>query len=212
MHFKFAAELPENGNCNICGNTKPLCEIVVVFRRKEKRYYVRPRCKECHNAKERGNRREYKSNYLKNWRKNNASANKSYWQNDETRERARVNALKRFNEKHEAILIQGRFARRGMNITINEAEEYLLGFGRCYPTRFGLTKDGLKECERIRATKRRRGLKRFSAFDIRLAVYEDALENKSFLIPPEKQPVPYLKASQRLAEYQRSKKGNYAEK
>lgn len=169
-------------------------------------YDLRPRCKKCHNEKERKHRREYKKSYLQKWRKKNAELSKTYGNNPETKKKVAENALKRFNKKHEAILIQGRMRRRGINVGIDEAEELLKTFGRCYPSPQGLSKEGLRECERIRSRLRVSPKTSFGArmptnFEIRLMVYEDSLEDTRFLISPEKQPIPYQKAAERLRKY-----------
>jgi len=199
-------QFPAEYGCNVCGKTKPAAEMVVVYMRREKRYYLRPRCKACHNEKERGQRREWKRAYLQKWRKKNAKVNESYWKdNPIVREQARVNAMKRFKEKHEAILIQGRMNRRGMQVSLKEAEELLRTYGRCYPTAFGLTENGKRECERIRASLRRRKSKRISNFHIRLMVYEDGMEN-AFVIAPALQPQPYRHASEQLRQWHRNQR------
>lgn len=196
-------DLPVHGTCNKCGETKPR-EEMIVLRRADKSYYMRPRCKTCHNESERGHRREYKAAYLKTWRRRNKALNDSYWKdNDRVRERSRARALKRFRDNHEAVLIQGRMGRRGMNVTLVEAKELLEKYGRCYPTRFGLTAKGLKECERIRSRARSRNdVRRMpSSFDIRLMVYEDDDGEYRFVIRPDLQPVPYAAASANLKRY-----------
>src|SRR6185295_11057083 len=71
--------LPSEGFCSHCGKLKPIGEMLVVHRKREGDYYMRPRCKQCHNKRERGHRREYKRNYLRAWRKRNAALNESYW-------------------------------------------------------------------------------------------------------------------------------------
>lgn len=200
--FKSVSDLPPSAFCQICETEKPIGEMMVAYLRKEKLFRLRPRCKECHNKTEQGNRRDYKRKYLQDWRKKNSKVNKSYWKdNPAYKERARINALRRFNEKHEAILIQGRLNRRGMQVTIAEAEELLKLYGRCYPTPQGLTPAGLKECERIRGTMRRRRGKKLSSFQIRLIVYEDGLEDKKLIISHHRQPIPYKKAAKRLKKY-----------
>lgn len=197
-HF---SELPGEHTCNLCQATKPITAMVIVRNRREGVYQVRPRCKDCHNQRERGHRREWKRKYLQRWRARNKELNDSYWRNPEARERARINHARRFAEKHDAILIQGRMNRRGMGITIKEAEELLKRFGRCYPTRLGLTPEGLRECERIRSAFRRSGSKRRPTnFEIRLMVYEDGLH-----IPPSKQPKPFKDAAKRLRRLQRAR-------
>lgn len=198
---------PAEYKCNACGLTKPVAEMISVRLRREKLYYLRPRCKACHNAKERGHRREWKRKYLQRWRKQNAALNESYWRNDRVKEQCRVNAARRLSDQqyHDAILIQGRMNRRGMGISIKEAQGLLRRFGPCYPTRFGLTPKGLKECERIRAALRRRGAKRISPFEIRLMVYEDA---KSNYIKPRLQKRPYQNAAEKLRKWQRDRRND----
>ena len=201
--------LPAHGTCNKCGETKPRDEMVVFRRRADKTFYMRPRCKACHNDAERGHRREYKAEYLRKWRKRNKALNDSYWKdNERAKEQARINASRRFNDNHDAMLIQGRMCRRGMNVSLVEAKELLEKYGRCYPTRFGLTDKGLKECERIRSRMRARSDRRRmpSAFEIRVMVYEDDDCEYRFVIRPDRQPVPYQVAADRLRRYQAAKR------
>lgn len=189
------SDLPSAALCLMCGETKPRAQMIVVHERKQGQYRLRPRCKDCHNERERGHRREWKRRYLKKWRARNAALTKSYWDNAEEREKARVNSYRRFVENHEALLIQGRLRRRGFPTSIAEAKDLLQRFGRCYPSRYGLTEEGLREAERIRK-QRRRKLK-LSAVEIRIMLYEDGL-----FIPPDRQPVPYQTAGRRLREWQ----------
>ena len=193
--------------CNTCGAMKPIGEMIALRRKADKSLYIRPKCKDCHNSAERGHRREYKREYLRKWRKRNKALNDSYWKdNDRARERAAANARKRVAANHDAILIQGRMGRRGMNVTLEEAKELLAKYGRCYPSRFGLSKKGLKECERIRSRMRRRSKSRRmpTMFEIRLMVYEDDDGDYVFVIPPDKQPVPYRKAAETMRRYQQT--------
>lgn len=201
-------DLPDQHTCNVCNQTKPVDEMIVIYNRKEKVYYLRPRCKDCHNKKERGHRREWKRNYLRAWRKRNRQVNESYWKdNADVREQGRLNAARRLAnpEYHEAVLIQGRLRRQlKLRITIVEAKELLAQFGRCYPSRFGLTEAGLRECERIRSTMRRNGTKkRFSAIQIRMMVYEDG-----YFINPSRQPQPYQNAAEKLRRWQASRRSD----
>jgi len=197
------SDLPSEYTCNLCGRTKPVNEMVVVRRRDVGGFHLRQRCKECHNARERGHRREYKRKYLQRWRAKNADVDKSYWNNPESREKARVRAAGKFKDQtyHEALLIQGRLNRRDMEVSISEAKELLQTYGRCYPSRFGLTPEGLKECERIRSRMRQRGGKVLPSFQIRLMVYEDG-----FYITPARQPVPYKSAARRLRKWQKEQR------
>ncbi|MEK6323591.1 MAG: hypothetical protein AABN33_18275 [Acidobacteriota bacterium] len=192
--------LPSEYGCNLCGLTKPVAEMVLVRLRREKAYLLRPLCKDCHNQRERGHRREWKTKYLRGWRFRNRQLSDSYWRgNPAVKEKARIRAAARFEKKHEAILIQGRLNRRGMGVSLKQAEELLQRFGPCYPSRLGLTPRGLRECERIRAGLRRRRTKRISTFEIRLMVYEDGLH-----IKPGRQTKPFLKAAERLREWHRA--------
>jgi hypothetical protein len=94
--------------------------------------------------------------------------------------------------------------RHGFPVSIQEAEELLKKFGRCYPTRFGLTPKGLKECERIRAGIRRaRGKQTVTSFEIRLMVYDD---DKSNYIKPRLQKMPYQNAAAKLSKWHRENK------
>lgn len=199
-------DLPESRVCNICGVEKPWAECVVIYRKAEKRYYCRPRCKECHNASERGNRREWKRAYLQAWRKKNAALDASYRDTPAYREAARKRAAAKFVKDHDALLIQGRMNRRDEGITIAEARELCARFGRCYPTPSGLTDAGKREVERIRSSIRRRFDKRRrpSLHEIRKMVYDD--NPARFVIAPEKQPVPYSFSSKRMKRMQAARK------
>lgn len=199
-------ELPDEYLCRTCQAVKPIADMLIVRRRRENDYYLRPCCKSCHNERERGHRREWKRKYLQKWRKKNASLNESYWRNEKTRERCRIYAYKRFRDKHDALLIQGRMRRHGQPISIAEAECLLQKFGRCYPTAFGLSAKGKRECERIRSALRRQGVKKINMFEIRLMVYDD---DRSNFIKPERQKSPYKNAASKLRKWhQRSKQNN----
>jgi hypothetical protein len=191
------SDLPKEYACKLCGATKPVAEMVVRRRRELNGFCLQPRCKECHNARERGHRREYKRKYLQRWRKKNAAVAKSYWKDHpEYLERSRESAA-RYVEKHrDALAIRRRLKSRGIEVSVAEAEELLKQYGRCYPTRFGLTPEGLKECERIRSRMRQRGGKVLSSVEIRIMVYEDG-----HYITPSRQPKPYQKAAARLREW-----------
>lgn len=197
--------LPSEYTCNICEKTKPLVEMCLV--RSNGMYRLRPRCKKCHNKRELGHRRDYKRKYLQRWRKQNAAVNESYWRgNKQVREHARIRAATRSREENDAIAIQRRLRTKGESVTIAEARELLAQYGRCYPTRFGLTKKGLAMCERIRSRLRNRTEKHrmLSSFEIRLMVYEESAEEIGLVIPPEQQPIPYQKAAERLRQYHRT--------
>lgn len=202
MRVSKLSELPEKYGCKVCGATKPVDEMIVVHNRRAKNYYLRPRCKDCHNNKERGHRREWKTQYQRDWRTRNRKLNDSYWKdNAQVREKARLNAARRLQdiEIHEATLIQGRLRRRlNMLVSLEEAKTLLRRFGRCYPSRFGLTDVGLRECERIRSRMRNKATKKwFSQIEIRMMVYEDGLHVK-----PERQVIPYQSAAEKLRNWQ----------
>ncbi|MCU1284455.1 MAG: hypothetical protein JWO13_805 [Acidobacteriales bacterium] len=205
MRFKTRADLPATATCNskaCVGKEKPISEMVVVRHRKTGEFSLRRRCKECHNDSERGHRREYKTKYLQRWRRHNAELNRSYWKQSqqENREKINANARRRVRKHHHAILIQGRLRRRlGMSVTLAEARQMLRTFGPCYPTRFGLTPSGLRECERIRAALRRSGSKMISAIEIRMMVYAD---QENFFIKPSAQKIPYQAAAESLRRWQ----------
>src|SRR6185369_7198439 len=132
--------LVEEGFCKHCQTSKPSSEMVVVHLKREKLYYMKPICKECHNKRERGHRREYKRNYLRAWRKRNAQLNESYWRNTPDRKQKAIERQERMRQRHgDALLIQGRLRRRGMKISVKEAGALLRRFGPCYPSRMGLT-------------------------------------------------------------------------
>lgn len=200
------AGLPEKYGCRLCGDEKPIAEMILIRRRRTQDFLLRPRCKECHNKRERGNRREYKTKYLRRWRANNPELNESYWKqaHSDNREAYNSRAYKHFRKNHAAILIQGRLRRKGVRVSLREAKKLLRVFGRCYPTRYGLTTAGLRECERIRSSMRRNG-EHLSGLEIRMMVYEDGADNDSddnFVIPPADQPRPYQTRARQLRRYQ----------
>lgn len=204
--------LPPEGTCALCRETKSIREMIVIHLRREKLYYLRPLCKECNNKRERGHRREYKRKYLQRWRRENAEINESYWKgNAEGRERMRVNSARRLQneEYHDAVLIQGRLRRHGQHVSLKEAKGLLKEFGRCYPTRFGLTPAGLQESERIRSALRSRPKhRRPKPFEIRLMVYADSPRKGRgrLFIKPSQQIKPYQHAAERLRQWWRAQK------
>lgn len=201
MIIRAFSELPEVYRCKVCGEEKPVEEMVVV--KTGGKIILRPRCKKCHNTRERGHRREWKRNYLRGWRSRNSSLNESYWRARSVEQRAHIAAVaaRRFNRNHDAILVQGRMRRQtGQSVTIQEARELVRRFGRCYPTRYGLTEGGLRECERIRSRLRQEGLK-MRPVEIRMMVYEDG-----HFIKPRRQTTPYRSASRSLANWWKRKK------
>lgn len=206
MRFADIKNLPETHRCNLCGSEKPIVEMSVVYIRREKHYKLRPRCKPCHNERERGRNRERKTAYQRRWRARNRALNESYWKgNPARREQARKSAEKQRRENGAAIAIRRKMNKRGMDITIAEAKELLEKYGRCYPGIAGLTETGRRECERIRSRLRKRGGRVLSSFKIRLMVYEDGAEN-DFVIPPALQPIPYEKQAERGRQWQRNRR------
>lgn len=195
MIAKTLQELPEKYVCKHCKAEKPIAEMVLVRLRKQKCFLLRPRCKACHNERERGHRREYKRAYLRRWRKWHPELNESYWRQraKETRLQTNARAYNRFIRHHAAILIQGRLRRRlGTSVSLAEASRLAAKYGCCYPTRYGLTPDGLRECERIRSRMRAIG-QRVSPVEIRMMVYEDG-----YYIKPSRQRMPYRRAADQL--------------
>jgi hypothetical protein len=193
------ADLPAEFGCWKCNETKPLVEMLVVHLKREGVYYVRPRCKDCHNKQERGHRREWKRKYLQGWRKRNAAATRSYWYDVPNRkEKARVQMARHIKNNHDAILIRGRINRRGGDISLQEARELLERFGRCYPSRFGLTPEGLQQVERLR---KKPIHNRLTMTELRIMAYEDGL-----FIAPERQPIPYQSAAEKLRRWQRDQR------
>jgi hypothetical protein len=197
MKFQSLAELPAVHRCRKCGKDKPVAEMVVVHLRRSHLFYVRPRCKDCHNRRERGHRREWKTKYLRRWRARNPELNESYWRqrNADNRKALNASAYRRFQKHHAAILIQGRMGRRGFSIRLAEAKDLCRTYGPCYPTRFGLTPGGLKECERIRSRMRYQA-KPLPPHEIRMMVYADG-----FFIKPGRQKIPYQKAAEKLRQW-----------
>lgn len=207
MMYDRMDQMPKTGLCRKCMEEKPIKEMIVVRHKKQKKFSLRCRCKKCHNEKERGYRREYKTKYLRRWRKNNPELTESYWKDHQAENRPIMaeRARKRIEKYHYAILIQGRMKRRlGTSITVHEAQELLRTFGPCYPTRFGLTPSGLRECERIRSAQRRLPAgKRDKPVEIRMMVYADS---KHHFIKPRLQKPPYQTAAQRLSQWQSDRK------
>lgn len=196
---KTIAGLPQSYGCRACRKEKPVAEMMVVFVRRAGHFRLRPRCKDCHNARERGHRREWKRNYLRRWRAYNSELNTTYWRQRigprGSAERARHNAAKyaHFQRNHHAILIQSRLRRRlGQRVSLDEARALLRQFGPAYPTPQGLTPKGKKEYERIRGALRRIGQKP-NPVEIRVMLYADG-----HYIKPSRQPVPYQKAAASL--------------
>lgn len=205
--FRSKEDLPETSVCRQCKAEKRIGEMIVIFVKNETLFRIRPRCKACTNARERSHRREWKRQYQQNWRKNNPELNKSYWKdNPKIRDRARERAQKRWSEKRDAILIQGRMNRYGNRISLKKAGELLKKFGHCYPMRAGLTEAGLRECERIRSRFRNRGEKPPRPSEIRRMVYEDDGGAYVFVVRPEDQPEIYKIASENLRKWHRSKR------
>jgi hypothetical protein len=210
MRFKSLDQLPKEHRCLTCKATNPIAEMIVIRERRTGHILLRSRCKECHNKSERGSRREYKTKYLRRWRARNPELNESYWRQAHADNREAYNArqYQHFKKNHAAVLIQGRLCRKGMNVTLREAKKLLRKFGRCYPTRYGLTAKGLAECERIRGSMRR-GSEYLPSFEIRMMVYEDGIDkdgDDNFVIPPAEQPRPYQSRARRLRLYQKKRR------
>jgi hypothetical protein len=198
--FNSMAELPATYSCRKCGQEKPtIPDMIVVRRRRDGKVMLRPRCKQCHNARERGHRREYKLAYLRRWRKRNAELNESYWRKESALHRERLNATarERFRRDHDAVLIQGRLRRQlGMRVPLAEARELASKYGPCYPTRLGLTPWGLREYERIRASLRRMH-KEMKPIEVRTMLYADG-----HFITPRCQKTPYRAAAKKMRRWQ----------
>lgn len=206
MRAKTLAELPQKYGCRLCGKEKPIAEMMLA--RTGNVFRLRPRCKACNNSAERGHRREYKTKYLRRWRKWHPELTESYWRPRSKEQHLHANALSyaHFQRNHAAILIQGRLRRRlGMKVSIAECREFVKKFGCCYPTQFGLTPDGIKECERIRSRMRAAGRK-VSLIEIRMMVYEDG-----YYIKPSRQRMPYQCASERLRRWHEARKSSAAQ-
>lgn len=202
MICRTRAELPEEYECRKCGDTKPIAEMVLVHRRKTHDYLLRPRCKQCHNDRERGHRRAYKTKYLRRWRRDNAEINESYWRQAQAANRATVTARARvrFWQNHGGILIQSRLRRKGIKVSLAEANRRYRKFGICYPTRFGLTARAERECERIRSAERKLPKHhRHLNVEIRMMMYEDGHFKR-----PSRQKPPYQVAARRLSAWQRA--------
>lgn len=219
MTYQRRQDVPEKAKCLLCKTEKAVAEMVLL-RLGSGEWYLRPRCKECHNARERGHRREWKTKYLQRWRRHNADLNQEYVRKQnspENREHRNAVAYRHFKKNHHAILIQGRIRRAtGESLPIAECRKLLRKYGRCYPTRFGLTPAGLRECERIRGRNKRAKV-RFTPVEIRMMVYEDGVDNwddcgtdrstgNRWVIPPAQQPTPYKVAAAKLTRLQAEKK------
>lgn len=173
MTFASAAALPPSAICRQCGAEKPLAQMVVLRQRGTGRLRVRPRCKDCHNARERGHRREWKRNYLRGWRALHPDLDRQYYQAAAERNEARLRQqrLSRFRRDHAAYLIQGRLRKRGILCPLAEARELLREYGPAYPLVCGLNRAGRREAERLRSQARRRG-RPFRRRDILRALWE----------------------------------------
>lgn len=135
-----------------------------------------------------------------------------------------IRAYKRFRRNHAAILIQGRMRRQvGMCVSLAEARQLLRKYGRCYPTRWGLTEKGLRECERIRSRFRsaQRSGKKVTIprpVEIRMMVYADGCEADplecqapdKFVVEPRLQKQPYQRAAQSLRAWHQRQKAEAA--
>ncbi|MCA1558437.1 MAG: hypothetical protein LC731_07860, partial [Acidobacteria bacterium] len=192
-------DLPQEYGCNLCGEIKPLDEMVVVFMKREQCYRLRPRCKKCHNERERGHRREWKQMYLRRWRARNEEKTKSYWKDrPDYLERSRRGAARYVERHRDGLAIRRRFKTRGVEVSVAEAEALLKKFGPCYPTRHGLTPEGLKRCEQLRSEHRRAGRAGLiSLFEIRIKVYDEGM-----FIEPHLQARPFQKTSTRMRAWQ----------
>lgn len=196
MKARHFSDLPAIAHCNKCDKDKPLVEMIVFRRTSDGLYHLRKRCKECAYAYNR-TLQEWRREYLRKWRKQNAALNRSYWDNPEVKERSSQNMRKFQAINREALLIKNRLWRRGHPCTIAEAREYLKKYGPNYPTIHGLSNEGKREVERIRSSYRRMG-KAVSHFEIRLMVYEDSAEEPRLLKKPGTQKFPYKNAAHRL--------------
>lgn len=147
--------------------------MVVLRHRRTGRVLIRPRCKDCQNARERGRRREWKRNYLRGWRARHPDLDRQYYQAAAERNAARLRQqrLSRFRRDHAAYLIQGRLRKRGIPCPLAEARELLREYGPAYPLVCGLNQAGRREAERLRSQARRRGAP-FSRRGILRALWE----------------------------------------
>lgn len=182
MKYESMAALPETGTCRLCGQTKPVAEMIVLRSRRDRHVHLRARCKECHNQRERGRRRAWKTSYQRAWRKRHADLNRSYWQaRDKSEQAARSLA---FRHGHiEAARIQERMRTRGYHLDWRSARELLQQYGPAYPLACGLNEVGQREVERLRSTARRRGEARRRR-DIVMEVWE----NEDCRLPRHEQP------------------------
>ena len=200
------SELPAEYRCLLCGDLKPIAEMMLVHHAGGG-FHLRPRCKKCQNLRERGHRRQQKARYLRAWRARNQDLDQSYWRiaNEQKRPEIARRAAVRFQAHHAGILIQGRLWRRlKLKVTLAEAETLCEKYGRCYPTRQGLTPRGLRECEQIRSRLRRRpGPPAWGPVEIRMMVYADSRWN---FIKPRLQAAPYQKSAETLRAWWRKKK------
>lgn len=198
MMYATIADLPAAARCKLCAVEKPLAEMIVVLDRRGGGYRVRPRCKACHNARERGHRREWKRAYCQRWRKRHADWVRGYWHTPETRERQKLRARERVAKHHDALLIQGRLRRQlGQHVTLAEATKLLALYGCCYPTPAGLSDWGRREAERIRSRMRASG-RHMKPVEIRAMVYADGKRN---YVKPRFQRPPYQAAAAKLREW-----------
>ena len=175
MEFNSFADLPATHRCRVCKHKKPIAQMVVVRLRRTGKILLRARCKSCNNERERGHRRDWKTKYLRRWRKCNAQLDESYWRkyNRENRKQINARAERRRKKLGAVLLIQGRIYRRlGITVPLTEAKRMLATYGPMYPLRCGLTPRGLRECERIRARLRHANLP-VNVAEIRMIVYDE---------------------------------------
>lgn len=158
MTFASISALPPSAVCRECGAEKPLGKMVVLRVRATGRVRVRPRCKDCQNARERG-RREWKRDYLRRWRARHPDLDRQYAQAAQERNEARIRSqrLSSYRRDHAAYLIQGRLRKRGVPCPLAEARELSREYGPAYPLVCGLSPAGRREIERLRSQARRRG-------------------------------------------------------
>lgn len=169
------SDLPESWTCNKCDREKPRGEMVVMRTKRTRRYWLRPRCKDCQNAINRKTQTDYKNNWQREWRKKNPEQVSCYRQKQMAgpgqKQKARDRAARIYEAKRPALLIQSRLRGTPFSLSIGEAQKALAKFGPLYPTTAGLRPKGRAEYERIR---RRSDL---SDLEIRIMIYDDSIES-----------------------------------
>lgn len=183
MIYRTMAEVPRLQQCRKCGQERAALDMVI-RRRRDGSIYCRPRCKACHNAFERGRRREWKTAYLRRWRRKNPELARSYWRSKRDKPTEAAYA-RRWVRRHQlAYRVQFRMRRRGQHMDIDSCASLVREFGPAYPLANGLNRDGLRAVERWRSRLR---AKRIAC--PRWKIIMKAYERQQYRLPASLQPL-----------------------